>query len=487
MIRDLQFVSPESQGIRSEDVLEFIRLVEEHKINLHSFLMARGGKIIAEGYVSPFDKDFKHRIYSASKTYVALATGLLITEGRLSLEDRIVDYLTDYIDSDLHPWKKEITVRDCLTMRLPFGGYPQPPQDPNRWCHNLLNHATANRPAGTFCHYDHGADLLAVVIKSVTGMEFIEYMRPLFDAIGVSEEIRCIKNPEGNAWGGSGVLCTLRDFAKVGEFVLNKGQVEGKQLIDRAFMEAMTSKQACNLNANNYLPLKTGGYGYLTWITPEACAFRGMGSQSVFCFLEKDFLFVCQGDTQSNFDVHDAILYDLVKYLIYDRIGEARAEGDAYAHLQEKLQDLQPPMYGEAHSDFEGAIDGKTYLLTEGNPLGWKSFRFDFSEGTLSYENKRGLKTITFGMGALKKGKFPETHYYGNQCGTPADREFDCLAACEWMEAQALLLRIYITDTSFGQTFITFSFKGDEVGIYASKRAEFFLDDYQGVASGKLK
>ena len=133
------------------------------------------------------------------------------------------------------------------------------------------------------------------------------------------------------------------------------------------------------------------------------------------------------------------------------------------------------------------ARGGKTYLLTEGNPLGWKSFRFDFSEGTLSYENKRGLKTITFGMGALKKGKFPETHYYGNQCGTPADREFDCLAACEWMEAQALLLRIYITDTSFGQTIITFSFKGDEVGIYASKRAEFFLDDYQGVASGKLK
>ena len=180
-------------------------------------------------------------------------------------------------------------------------------------------------------------------------------------------------------------------------------------------------------------------------------------------------------------------VYDLVRSFIYYRIGAPKEEGEAYSLLKQNLQALQPPMFGEAHSEYAAQIDGKTYQMAEGNPLGWKSFRFDFSEGNLTYENARGIKTISFGMGALKAGKFPETHYYGEQYPHPANREFDCQAVCEWVEEQTLLLRVYITDISFGNLFITFSFKGDEVGIYATKKAEHFLEDYSGITSAKLK
>lgn len=491
MIQDLQFASPESQGIRSEDVLEFIRLLEYQKINLHSFLIAKNGKIVAEGYVPPFNKDFKHRIYSASKSFVALAIGRLITEGKLTLKDPIAPYLADYIDTELHPWKQEITVEDCLTMSLPMSKVQPPAEDANRWCHSILNHSVAERPAGTLNHYDFGADLLAVVAGQVAGKEFLEILRPIFDAIGVADDIRCIKTAEGVSWGGSGVICTLRDFAKVGEFVLNKGMAGGKQWIDRTFMEKATTKQVSNFYKNDYHPLHTGGYGYLFWITPEGFALRGMGCQQIFCFPQKGLMFACQGDTQSGNDSQAFRVYDLVKYLLYDRIGAPKEEGEAYSLLKQKLQALQPPTYGEAHSEYAAQIDGKTYQMAEGNPLGWRSFRFDFSkdhtEGTLCYQNARGQKTISFGMGALKAGKFPETHYYGEQYPHPANREFDCQAVCEWVEEQKLLLRVYITDTCFGNLFITFGFKGDEVGIYAAKRAEYFLEDYSGITAAKLK
>ena len=49
MIKDLEFASPESQGIRSEDILTFMDRLAYRKINMHAFLMARNGKIIAEG------------------------------------------------------------------------------------------------------------------------------------------------------------------------------------------------------------------------------------------------------------------------------------------------------------------------------------------------------------------------------------------------------------------------------------------------------
>jgi hypothetical protein len=489
MIKDLQFVSPESQGIRSEDVLEFIRLLEYHKINIHSFLMARGGKIIAEGYVPPFDKDFAHRIYSASKTYVAIAAGLLITEGKLSYEDKIVNYLKDFIDTEPHKRIKEITVEDCLTMSLPMFGNNMPPKDPDRWCYNNLNDAKVLRPSGTLFQYSSGADLLGAVIKEVTGKEFIDYLRPVFDEIGVSKDIWCVKAAEGHCWGGSGVVCTLRDFAKLGEFVLNKGCVGGKQILDRTFMERAASSRICNLYANNYAPLRSGGYGYLMWITPDAAALRGMGLQQCYCFKDKDFLFVCQGDTQSGFCVQDNTVYDLVKYLIYDRIGKKKKEGAAYLKLREKLGSLKPPMYGNAHSDFEREISGRTYLLNGDNPMGWKFFRFDFfgEGGRLTYQNKRGVKEIGFGAGRLKSGTFPETHYYDKKRDEPANRELNCLSVCEWVEERKILLRVYITDTSFGNMFITFGFKGKEVGIYSHIRAEFFLDDYTGAASGVLQ
>ena len=56
--------------------------------------------------------------------------------------------------------------------------------------------------------------------------------------------------------------------------------------------------------------------------------------------------------------------------------------------------------------------------------MGWKWFRLEFlkEEGVLTYENARGEKSIKFGLGKFVKGKFPETHYYDQVVGKPANR-----------------------------------------------------------------
>ena len=63
MIKDLVYLSPEAAGVPSSKILEFIENIEEMRINLHSFIMARNGKIFAEGYYKPIDENFLHRIY----------------------------------------------------------------------------------------------------------------------------------------------------------------------------------------------------------------------------------------------------------------------------------------------------------------------------------------------------------------------------------------------------------------------------------------
>ena len=46
------------------------------------------------------------------------------------------------------------------------------------------------------------------------------------------------------------------------------------------------------------------------------------------------------------------------------------------------------------------------------------------------------------------------------------------------------IIKVHIIDRYFGNMTMTLGFKGDEVGVYMEKTAEFFLDEYQGFAHG---
>ncbi|MBQ7879459.1 MAG: hypothetical protein IJ317_02295, partial [Clostridia bacterium] len=243
-----------------------------------------------------------------------------------------------------------------------------------------------------------------------------------------------------------------------------------------------------NIRENHYTMRHEQGYGYQIWITKQGFALSGMGSQFVFAFPEKNFMFVCQGDTQCNADAEGDYIYEQLVHEIYEYLqAEALPVGSAYDTLQKELKDLQLNVdYGEAHTPFEKEIDGVRYELEE-NPMGWKWFRFDFmgEQGELTYENQRGVKTLAFGCNSLKKGTFPETHYYDKQVDVASNRELDCMTDVSWTEEKKILLRTYIADSNLGSCFMTFGFKGDEVGVMMNKRAEFFMDDYVGFAGGR--
>lgn len=495
MIKDLIFKKPEEEGLSSKHILEFIKRLEDRKVNLHSFMIVRNGNIITEGYYKPFEKEFKHRLYSSSKTIVSLAIGKLVGENRIKVTDRLADLMPDLVIKEQDEWMSEVTVEDALKMSVPMLTDTYFVRDYKEWAWTFFNHPTRSvglKPAGTVFNYNtSGSFILDVLVEKLTGKTFLEYLRAEFDKIGVSKDIWCVKAPDGYAWGGSGVVCTLRDFAIIGELVLNKGNFNGEQLIPLEYMEKATSKQISNITNNSFIGVKNGGYGYQIWITDSGYALLGMGSELAFCFPEKNFMFVCQGDTQSDNDTCQNYAYENVKYLLYDNLDKGDCDDDSYEKLQRKLQTLTvDTKWGEERSENEKTINGKTYELKD-NPLGWKWFRLDFGDeyGKITYENKRGVKEVKFGYEKLIKGTFPETGYYDRQVDTPSNRELDSLVGAGWISKNQLLLRIYIIDTNFGNCFITFGFKGENnerVGILASKRAEFFMDDYAGYAGGKM-
>ncbi len=77
-------VTPESAGISSKGILNFLDRIEENQIELHSFMVIRHGQCAAKGWWKPYDEKFRHPLYSFSKSLTATAIGFAEQEGILS-------------------------------------------------------------------------------------------------------------------------------------------------------------------------------------------------------------------------------------------------------------------------------------------------------------------------------------------------------------------------------------------------------------------
>ena len=91
---------------------------------MHSVLMMKGDKLFCECYFAPFHKDLNHRMYSQTKSFVSIAIGFLIDEGKLKLDDKIADFFPEKIDRELPENIKAQTVRNMLMMSTV--GYGEP-------------------------------------------------------------------------------------------------------------------------------------------------------------------------------------------------------------------------------------------------------------------------------------------------------------------------------------------------------------------------
>ena len=111
-------ITPEQAGIPSSEISRYIDYLNENSLSTHSLLMMKGDCIFTEAYWKPFHKDFCHRQYSQTKSFVGIAIGLLVSDGKLSLDDRIVDLFSEKIDApeNIPDRLRSQTVGQMLTM-----------------------------------------------------------------------------------------------------------------------------------------------------------------------------------------------------------------------------------------------------------------------------------------------------------------------------------------------------------------------------------
>ncbi len=487
----MNYKTPEAVGISSANIQKFINILEGRRLSTHSLIIARGDDIVFEKYWAPFTPDFGHRMYSISKSIVAIAVGFAVQEGYLSLDDPMIKHFPEELANQPDENMRNQTVRHMLTMstaKLERGWFKARTDDRVRFY--FENDNPDSRPSGTIFQYDStGSFVLGALVERLVGMPFMDYLRPrLFDKIGVSEGAYCLKCPGGHSWGDSGVICTPMDMLKIARFMLNGGAWNGEQLLDAQFVKDATSRQIDN-SGSNFGAYNTHGYGYLIWRDhDDSFSFNGMGCQFAVCVPGTDIIMIYNGDNQGTELAKDLIIdnfFGLISRTAQDEPLEENPE--AQAELEKPLELMEA--VGDAYVPFRDKINGAVFALGD-NPMGITRFSLHFWENGKNffrYTNAQGDKEIEFGMCENKLGKFPQEGY-SNEVGSVRTENFyyRCAASAAWVEPQKLFLKIQIIDTYFGRLNVVLGFRDENtVGVFMNKTAEDFLDEYKGYADGR--
>ena len=482
-------ITPEQAGVSSRQIQKFLSKLEMRGATTHGVLMMKGNQIFAEYYWKPFHKDYCHRMYSQTKSFVGIAIGLLQEEGKLSVKDKIVKYFPERIDGKVNEYLKEQTIEDMLTMST-AGNCPYwfCEEDTDR-THLYLNKLNGVRPSGTLWQYDSaGSQVLCSLVEKLSGKKILDYMKEkIFDHMGTFQTATVLECPNGESWGDSAMICTLRDMASFGRLLMQGGVWEGKRLIDGDYVAKATSSVRCNYE-NTHYDVFRHGYGYQIWRTEKnGFAFVGLGDQLTLCFPDQDVLFAIISDNQGTEIARNNIVANFVD-LILEEMQDYPLPDDKKA--QHSLNSFGKTLSlrcikGLPDSLFRKDLDGARYIC-EGNPMGITEFSFSFSNdgksGTFIYTNEQGQKELPFGVNYNVFGQFPQLGYANAQGRVKTTDGFTYKDAVSfaWVEEKKIVVFVQVIDRYFGNMSMIFAFKDDWVAVSFTKAAQDFFTEYLG-------
>ena len=271
--------TPEEQGVSSDALRAFVEAADATVNTMHSVVVVRHGKVILEGWWKPEAADKPHVLWSLSKSFTSTAVGLVVDEGKLSLDDEVLKFFPEDAPEMPSDNLKKMRVRDLLAMNTGHETEPKAAADaltPKAF----LAHPVKFKPGTHFQYNTPATFMLSAIVQKQTGKTVLDYLTPkLFEPLGIDKP-RWDATPQGVNIGGYGLFLKTGDIAKFGQLYLQKGKWEGKQVVPEKWVEAATSKQTSN--GSNPKSDWDQGYGYQFWRCRNG-AFRGDGKDGQFC------------------------------------------------------------------------------------------------------------------------------------------------------------------------------------------------------------
>lgn len=475
----LNFITatPEEAGVPSSSILRFLNRLEQYHIPMHSIQIMRNDRLITQGYYAPCSPDKLHRMFSVSKSLTSLAICKLEEEGRLHLDDPIIQYFPEYVPEDVHPWIARMTIRHMLMMRTCHASTTYK-HDMNRdWVESFFITPPTHKP-GTVFHYDTSAShTLCALAEKLTGRPMLDYLKEvLLDELGFSKESYMLADPFGHSLGGSGLMALPEDLLRLGYLLMHKGNINGKQLISTAYLEEALSNQTSTAVTGPVMS-ESQGYGYQYWRGEhDSFVCYGMGGQLIICLPKENLLCVTTADTQGigggNQLIYNCFYEELLPSLSAAPLPEDKV---SYQLLQETLAHLSitPLCHIYPVSDIQttqsaAAVNGKEYVILE-NPSGFErlSLNLGGDGGTLLYTLAGSRCQLPFGYDRVVSCSFP-------------GYDMECCSSGMWLDGNTFYIKVHLLDTSVGSVHFQLVFGDEDVTVFLRKNEESLFHEYTG-------
>lgn len=293
---------------------KYLAAVAESGQDLHSIMVVKDGNVVFEKWMSKGKKNEPHILNSVSKTFTSMAVGLAISEGRLSLEDKLIDIFPEHCPENPSEYLKEINVEHLLTMNCGHSTDPTRKVWDNTgesWVKLFMEYPVTHKPGTIYCYNSLGTYVLSAIVQKVTGEKLADYLFPrLFRPLGINN-VSWAESPEGINTGGWGLYLKTEDLAKMGLMILQKGQFNGRQVVPAEWIEAASAAQVpcvpAGMNSDEAYKMKKvaktsdwmQGYGYQMWRS-RYDSFRadGANGQYILVIPEKNAVVVTTADIQ---------------------------------------------------------------------------------------------------------------------------------------------------------------------------------------------
>jgi CubicO group peptidase (beta-lactamase class C family) len=213
--------------------------------NIHSVIVERHGKLVAERYRRGNDKQvfsifarevefgptILHDTRSVGKSIISLLIGVAIEKKKIkSLQTPVIDFYPEYADlatSEL----KAVTLEHLLTMSSGLewneGGAGRDDEHRLMWkwspVYYVLSRPIVTPPGQKFNYNSGGTAVLADILTRATGMHWQDYARTvLFEPLAI-RDLTWTTDWHGRPMAFTGLRMRPRDMAKIGRLMLNKG------------------------------------------------------------------------------------------------------------------------------------------------------------------------------------------------------------------------------------------------------------------------
>ncbi len=249
---------------------QFVKDIQDNNWNVFGTEVYENGELTH----SFGDTSGLHEIYSATKTVLSVAFGILYDEGRIDLDRSILNYIPGEkhlsLSEELKAQWEKISIRRLLTMSvsdLPFRA------EGENWLDFSLACEIEDPSKTEFNFSNISAYLIGVALTEALGSDLGAFIEErIFAPLGITS-YEYGRSPEGYFYGASMMRLSVHDLSKIGLLLYNKGVFNGTRIVSEKYVDMATSVQQMN---------REGGYGFFIWKYKDGFSINGKWKQKCY-------------------------------------------------------------------------------------------------------------------------------------------------------------------------------------------------------------